>query len=106
MWQKVSTHRGAPLVGKHVVPFGKSGDMGDISTTQIIHRQNAMLKSTKQRVLTNLNDIDAVIEAETPATANFGHKGMFTLHKACLSYKDDSREPIFSGIDATQTSGT
>jgi hypothetical protein len=69
MWQKVSLHKGAPLVGKHFVPFGKSGDMGDSITTQIIHLQNAMLKSTKQRVLTNLNDIDAIIEMETPETA-------------------------------------
>jgi hypothetical protein len=106
MWQKVSPHRVAPLVGKHFVPFGKPGDMGDTITTQIIHRQNAMLKSIKQRVLTNLNDIDAVIEMETPATANFGHNSMFTLREAFLSYKDDAGEPIFSAIEATQTSGT
>jgi hypothetical protein len=71
MWKKVSTHGGVPLVGKHLVPFGKSGDMGGNITTHIIHRHNAMLKSTKQRVLTNLNDIDTVIEMETPAMANF-----------------------------------
>jgi hypothetical protein len=35
-----------------------------------------MLKSTKQRVLTNLNNIDAVIEMETPAPVNFGHNGI------------------------------
>jgi hypothetical protein len=64
MWQKVSPLRGGPLVGKNVVPFGKSGDMGDSITKKFIHRQNAMLKSTKQRVLTNLNDIDAIIEME------------------------------------------
>jgi hypothetical protein len=98
MWQKVSPHGGAPLVGKHAVPFGTSGDMGDTITTQIIHRQNAMLKSTKQQVLTKLNDIDAVIETQTPATANFGHNGMFTLQEAFLSYKDDAGEPIFSAI--------
>jgi hypothetical protein len=106
MWQKVSTHRGGPSVGKHAIPFGKSGDMGDNITTHIIHRHNAMLKSTKQRVLTNLNDINTVIEMENPPTANFGHNGMFRLREAFLSYKDDSREPIFSGIEATQTSGT
>jgi hypothetical protein len=78
MWQKVPPLRGGPLVGKNFVPFGKSGDMGDSITTQIIHRQNEMLKSTKQRVLTNLSDIDAVIEMETPETATFGHSGMFT----------------------------
>jgi hypothetical protein len=65
-----------------------------------------MPKSTKQRVLTNLNNIHTVIEMETPATANFVHNGMFTLREAFLSYKDDSGEPIFSGIEATQKSGT
>jgi hypothetical protein len=44
-----------------------------------------MLKYTKQGVLTNLNDIDAAIEMENPATANFGHNGMFTLREAFLS---------------------
>jgi hypothetical protein len=80
--------------------------MGDTITTKIIHRQNAMLKSTKQQVLTNLNDIDAVIEMETPDTANFGHSGMFTLQEVFLSYKDDAGEPTFSAIEATQTIGT
>jgi hypothetical protein len=85
MWQKVSPLKGGPLVGKHFVPFGKSGDMGDSITTQIIHRHNAMLKSTKQLVLTNLNDIDAIIEMETPETATFGHNSMFTLREVFLS---------------------
>jgi hypothetical protein len=80
--------------------------MGDSITTQIIHHQNAMLKSTKQQVLTNLNDIDAFIEMETPEAATFGHNGMFTLREAFLSYKDDAGEPIFSAIEATQSSGT
>jgi hypothetical protein len=68
--------------------------MGDSITTQIIHRQSAMLKSIKQRVLTNLNDIDAIIEMETPETATFGHNGLFTLREAFLSYKDDGGAPI------------
>jgi hypothetical protein len=106
MWQKFSLHKGGPLVGKHFVPFGKSVDMGDSITTQIIHRQNAMLKSTKQRVLTNLNDIDAIIEMETPKTATFGNNGSLTLREAFLSYKDDAGAPIFSAIEATQTGGT
>jgi hypothetical protein len=93
-WQKVSPHRGSPLVGKHFVPFGKSGDMGYSITTQIIHRQNAMFKSNKQRVLTDLNNIDAVIEMETPETQNVGHIDIFTLREAFLSYKDNAGEPI------------
>jgi hypothetical protein len=84
MWQKVSSHRGAPLVGKYVVPFGKSRDTGDAIATKI-NCQSAMLKSTKQRVLTNMNDINAVIEMETPDTANVGHNSMFTLRETFLS---------------------
>jgi hypothetical protein len=101
MKQKVSPLRGGPLVGRHFVPFGKTGDMGDYITTQI-----AMLKSTKQRVLTNLSDIDAIIEMDTPETATFGHNGMFTLREAFLFHKDDAGEPMFSDIEATHTGGT
>jgi hypothetical protein len=93
-------------VGKHFVPFGKSGDMGDSITTQIIYHQNAMLKSTKQRVITNLNDIKAIIEMETPETATFGNNGSFTLRESFLSYRDDAGASIFRAIEATQTGGT
>jgi hypothetical protein len=106
MWQKVSPHRGGPLEVRHFVTFEKSGDMGDSITTQIIHRQNAMLKSTNQQVLTNLKNIDAIIEMEAPEKATFGHNGMFTVREAFLSYKDDAGEPILSDIEATQTGGT
>jgi hypothetical protein len=106
IWQKISLHKGGPLVGKHFVPFGKSGDMGDSITTQIIHSQNAMLKSTKQRVLANMSDIDTIIEMETPETATFGNNSSFTLREAFLSYKVDAGASIFSAIEATQTGGT
>jgi hypothetical protein len=43
---------------------------------------------------------------ETPETATFGHNDIFILWEAFLSYKDDAGEPIFSAIEATQTSGT
>jgi hypothetical protein len=35
MWQNTSIYRGGPLVGKHFVPFGKYGDMGNDVTTKI-----------------------------------------------------------------------
>jgi hypothetical protein len=90
MWKKAMNHRGGPLVGKHFIQFGKSGHMGYEVTTKSIHRQNAMLKTIKQRVLMNLNDIDTVIEIELSDTANFGEIGMFTLRDAFLSYTDPS----------------
>jgi hypothetical protein len=72
--------------------------MGDSITTQIIHCQNARLKSTKQRVLTNLNDIYAIIDTETPETGTFGNNGSFTLREVFMSYKDNTGASIFSAI--------
>jgi hypothetical protein len=106
MWQKASIHRGGPLVRKYVVPFGKSGDIGDDGTTKIIHRYSAMLKTTKQRLVTNLNDIYMVIEMEILDTSNFGRSGMFTPREAFLSYASSSGDPVFSGIEATQSGGS
>jgi hypothetical protein len=60
-----------------------------------------MLKTTKQRVVKKLNDIDMVIEMEISDTANFGESGMFTLREAFLSYTDSSGDLVFSGIEAT-----
>jgi hypothetical protein len=42
---------------------------------------------------------------KTPATANYRHNGMFTLREAFLSCTDDTGEPIFSAIEATQNGG-
>jgi hypothetical protein len=106
MWQTASINRGGTLVGKYFVPFGKSRDMGDDVTTEIIHRQNTMLKTTKQRVVTNLNDIDMVIKMEISNTANFGEISMFTLREAFLSYTRSSGDPVFSGTKATHTGGS
>jgi hypothetical protein len=54
-----------------------------------------MLKTTKQRVIANLNDIDMVIEMEISDTTNFGDSSMFT------SYADSFGDQIFSGIKET-----
>jgi hypothetical protein len=94
MWQKASIHRSGPLVGKHFVPFSRSGDMGNDVTTTNIHRQNAILKTTKQRVVANLNDIDMLTEMEISDLC-------LRCEKHFLSYTDLSGDPVFSSIEAT-----
>jgi hypothetical protein len=86
--------------------WGNISYLGAAITTKIIHQQSVMLKSIKQRVFTNLNHIDTVIEMDISDTANFGDSGMFTLHEAFLSYTNPFSDPIFAGIEATQTGGT
>jgi hypothetical protein len=54
-WQRLNIRTGGSLLGKYLIAFGKSGDMGDAIMTQIINQQNTLLKQTKQRILQNLN---------------------------------------------------
>jgi hypothetical protein len=77
--------------------------MGDEVTARIIHLHNTTLKTTKQRVLKKLNDIDTVIVMEISETATFGDIGMFTILEVILSYMDPSCGPTFTCIEVTQT---
>jgi hypothetical protein len=101
VWQNASIHRGGPLVGNKIVTFNKSGDIDNDVTAKNIRRQNAMLKTTTKRLVTNLNEIDMVIEMKISDTASFRDIGMFTLWEAFLSYTDSSGDPIFSDTEAT-----
>jgi hypothetical protein len=61
-WQKLTVKNGGTLCGKAFIPFGKEGDIGDEVMTNIIQQQNNFLRSTKQRIVQNLNDIDCPID--------------------------------------------
>jgi hypothetical protein len=60
-WQTLTAKNGGTLFGKTFIPFGKEGDIGDGVMTNIIQQQNNFLRSTKQRIVQNLNDIDCTI---------------------------------------------
>jgi hypothetical protein len=61
-WQKLTAKNGGTLFGKTFIPFGKEGDIGDEVMTNIIQQQNNFLRSTKQCIVQNLNDIDCPID--------------------------------------------
>jgi hypothetical protein len=61
-WQKLTAKNGGTLFGKTFIPFGKEGGVGDEFVTNIIQQQNNFLRSTKQRIIQNLNDIDCPVD--------------------------------------------
>jgi hypothetical protein len=68
-WQSLNNRTCHALLGKHYIPFGRYGDMGDEIMTQIIHQQNTLLKQTKQRILQYMNYINKVIEMPLSGTS-------------------------------------
>jgi hypothetical protein len=78
-WKSLNTQTGGSLFGKHFIPFGRSGYMGDAIMTNIIHQQKNLLKQTKQRIMQNLNCINNVIYMPLSGDISFATYGAFTI---------------------------
>jgi hypothetical protein len=100
--QMLNIHTGGSLLGKHFIPFGRSGGMGDAIMTQIIHQQNTILKQTKQRILQNLKYINEIIEMPLSEDIAFATDGAFTIREAFTCYKDNRGGPLFTSFKSTQ----
>jgi hypothetical protein len=64
-WQRMTAKTGGTLFGKTFIPFGKEGDLGYDVMTNIIQQPKNFLRSTKQYIVQNLNDIDCPIDIVT-----------------------------------------
>jgi hypothetical protein len=60
----LTTKSGGSLASKFFIPFGKESTSGDTKMMHIIEHQNLYLKTTTQRIVRNLNDIDEEINLE------------------------------------------
>jgi hypothetical protein len=96
---------GGTLFGKTVIPFGKERDIGNEVMTNIIQQQNNSLRSTKQRMVQNLNYIDCPIDIVT-CSAEDMDAATVILRDTFYQYKDDDRGQLFDAIDKTNTGGT
>jgi hypothetical protein len=56
---------GGNLFGKSFIPFGKEDDIGDEVMINIIQQQKNFLRSTKQLIVQNINDIECPIDIVT-----------------------------------------
>jgi hypothetical protein len=97
----LNIHTDGSLFGKHFIPFGRFGDMGDAIFTQIIHQQNPVLKQTKQRTFQHLNYINEVIEMPLSEYIAFTTDGAFAIGEAFTYYKNKQGGPLFTSIEST-----
>jgi hypothetical protein len=74
-WSNLSIKNGESLAIKFFILFGKESTLGDFKMTHIIEQQNLYLRTTKQRIVRNLNDIDDEINFETHHDVNMEGSG-------------------------------
>jgi hypothetical protein len=96
---------GGTLFVKTFIPFGKEGDIGDEVMTNTIQQQNNLLRSTKQHIEQNLNDIDCPIDI-VMGSAEDMDAATVTLRDIFYQYKDDEGGQLFDAIEKTNKGGT
>jgi hypothetical protein len=53
-WQRIEEESGNPLGGQYFVPVGCGEDLGTNAMTNIFHKQNQFLRTTKMKLVHNL----------------------------------------------------
>jgi hypothetical protein len=85
--------------------FAKEGDIGDEVMTNIIQQQNNFLRSTKQRIVQNLNDIDCPIDIISGSGEEID-AATISLRDVFYQYKDSEGKHLIDVIEKTNTGGT
>jgi hypothetical protein len=57
-WQLIEEESGNPLGGQYFVPVGSRADLGTNVMTNIFHKQNQFLRTTKMKLVHNLGEMD------------------------------------------------
>jgi hypothetical protein len=96
---------GGTLFGKTFIPFGKEGDIGDEVMTNIIQQQPDFLRSTKQHIVQNLNDIDCPIDIISGSGEEID-ASTISLRDVFYQYKDSEDKQLIEAIEKKNTGGT
>jgi hypothetical protein len=104
-WQQMTAKTGGTIFGKPFIPFGKEGDIGNEVMTNIVQQQNLFFRSTKQRIVQNLKDIDCPIDIVTGSTEDM-YAATVTLRDICYQYKEKDGGQLFDAMEKTNTRGT
>jgi hypothetical protein len=102
---KTYSKNGGTLFGKTFIPFGKEGGIGDESMTNIIQQQNNFLRSTKQCIVQNLNDIYCPIDIISRSGEEIDASNI-SISDVFYKYKDSEGKKIIDAIDKTNIGGT
>jgi hypothetical protein len=74
-WAKLGGRDGGSLFGKTFITFNKECGLDDAAMHHIIEQHNHFLAIAKQRIVTNLNDINEVIELELEEDVDVNMEG-------------------------------
>jgi hypothetical protein len=103
-WQKLTAKNGGALFGKTFIHFGKEGDIGDEVMTNIIQQQNNFLRSTKQHIVQNLNDIGCPIDIISGSGEEID-AATISLCDVFYQYKDSEGKQLIDAIEKTNNRG-
>jgi hypothetical protein len=99
-WSNLSIKNGGSLASKLFIPFGKESTLGDSEMTHIIEQQNLYLRTTKQRIVRNLNDIDDEINFKNHDDVNM-EGSVTTIREMFMKHLDTKGNALFHSMEHT-----
>jgi hypothetical protein len=63
-WHRIEEESGNPLGGQYFVPVGRGADIGTNAMTNIFHKQNQYLRTTKMKLVHNLGEMDEGLDKD------------------------------------------
>jgi hypothetical protein len=104
-WQRLTAKNGGTHFSKPFIPFRKEGDIFNEVMTNIIQQQNNFLRSTKQRIVQNLNDIDCPIDIISGSGEEID-AATISLRDVLYQYKDSEGKQLIDAVEKMNTGGT
>jgi hypothetical protein len=103
-WQQIEEESGNPLGGKYFIPVGRGEDLGTNAMTNICHKQNQFLCTTKMKLVHNLGEMDEALDIDLNDHADFSHEYRM-LHNILRSFRVKNNQVIIM-VEKTNTIGT
>jgi hypothetical protein len=95
---------GNPLDGQYFVPVEREADLGTNAMTNIFHKQNQFLRTTKMKLVHNLVEMDKVLDIDINDHIDIPHKYR-TLRNILRIFRVNNNQVILM-VEKTNTIGT
>jgi hypothetical protein len=103
-WHRIEEESGNPLGGQYFAPFDRGADLGTNAMTNIFHKQNQCLRTTKMKLVHNLGEMDEGLDIDINDHVDILHTYR-TLRNMLRSFRVKSNRVILM-MEKTNTIGT
>jgi hypothetical protein len=93
-WQRIEEENGNSLGGQYFILVRRGADLGTNAMTNIFHKQNQFLRTTKMKLVHNLGEMDEGLDIDLNDHVDIPHKYR-TICNILRSFRVKNNQVIF-----------